>query len=96
MTIKERLDELKAEIAKLDEERANVAKLWADDVKKTTSDPKFDIYSKKADKKLEKVADKYTFMFVDIDKKREELVDEHNYLIDRLIKLQEEEKAKKS
>ena len=49
MTIKERLDELKEQIAKLDIDRENIAKAWADDVKKTTSEPKFDIYSKKAD-----------------------------------------------
>ena len=96
MTIRERLEEIKAEIAKLDESRANVEKAWAEDVKKTTSDPKFDLYSKKADKILEKVADRYTPLFLDIDEQRDEFIDEYNRLIDKLVEIQEEEKAKKS
>jgi len=96
MTIKERLDELKSQIDKLDEERKTLELAWTDDVKKTVNEPKFDIYSKKADKILEKVSDKYTPLIVDIEDQRIELVDEYNYLIDRLKKLEAEEKLKKN
>lgn len=96
MTIKERLDELKAQIDKLDQERKTLELAWTDDVKKTISEPKFDIYSKKADKILEKVADKYTPLIVDIEDQRIELVEEYNYLVDRLKKLEAEEKLKKN
>lgn len=90
MTIRERLDELKPMIDKLAADRKLIETQWAKEVKAATESPKFNVYSKKADKIFRKIADKYTPMMVDIDFERDELVAEYNDLLKRLQKLQED------
>lgn len=79
-----KLNTLKKRIDKLDADRKILEKHWAEDVKVASAAPKFDPYSKKAEKIYRKIADRYTPMFVDIDDEREELVNEYNAIVDKL------------
>lgn len=92
MTKGERLAQIKARVEKLDADRAIIEKNWADDVKKTVEDPKFDAYSKKGEKILRKIADKYTPMFIEVDDERDALVAEHNAIIDSLTEKKKDSK----
>lgn len=84
--MEEKIKALKKRIDKLDADRNILETHWAQDVKEASSDPKFDPYSKKGEKILRKVADRYTPMFIEIDDEREELVDKYNALVDKYNK----------
>ena len=89
MTIRERLEEIDNELKKLEEDKSNLHRFWAQEIKAEMDKPKFDMYSKKGEKLLVKVSDKYTPLIIDIDEKSEELIDEYNYLVKKLENLEE-------
>ena len=89
MTILERLKEIDREIERLDEDRANLQKYWAEEIKAEMDKPKFDMYSRKGEKALLKISNKYAPLFVDIDDKKDEFIEEYNYLVKRFENLEE-------
>lgn len=77
-----KIEELKKQIENIDIELSVLRKNWAADVKDLSNNPDFDMYSKKGERELVKIGEKYVPLFADIEEKRFNLVEEHNKLID--------------
>ena len=59
-------------------EKDNILQMWALDVKALSDNKKFDEYSRKGKKKLDKLSKKYAPMIVEIEKEIEELENEED------------------
>ena len=89
MKIKERLEQIKSQVDKLDNDRSIIEEKWIEEIQKETSNVKFDAYSKKGKKKILSITDKYTPLICDIEEERNELTDEYNNLAKKLEKIEE-------
>ena len=78
-------------IESIDKERANVEKQWIKELKEATTKPKFDAYSKKGEKVIKKITNKFSPIFFELDSEREILVARNNEIVDEF-----EKKSKKN
>ena len=72
---------LEQKINNVDEEITVLNKNWAAEIAQLSKDPSFDAYSKKGEKKLAEVAEKYVDLIVDAENRHDELVDEFNKIV---------------
>lgn len=85
------LNAIKDRIESIDKERANVEKQWIKELKEATTKPKFDAYSKKGEKVIKKITNKFSPIFFELDSEREILVARNNEIVDEF-----EKKSKKN
>ena len=72
------LEGLKKQIKTQEKELNILTKNWANEVKIVSSEPGFDVYSRKGEKKLELIAEKFAPLIVDAQDKLNALIDEYN------------------
>ena len=91
MDIKQ-LDGLEKQIQNVENEIDVLQKSWAEEVANLSKKPNFDPYSKKGQKILNQVAEKYVDLVSDAEDRHDELVDEYNKIIKELIAAEEASK----
>jgi len=67
------LDEINKQVKSLEKELNILNKNWVYEVKEACNDPKFDIYSKKGELKLDEISKKYAPLIVDVEEKLDKI-----------------------